>query len=53
MKGFGEFCRNPIGFSQKSCFSTQKQIFAKKIANKPFSTLILFKVSVSGELEFV
>jgi hypothetical protein len=29
-KGFGEFRRNPIGFLQKSCFSMQKPIFAKK-----------------------
>jgi hypothetical protein len=30
-KGFGEFRGNPIGFLQKSCFSTQKPIFAKNI----------------------
>jgi hypothetical protein len=32
-KGFGEFWGNLIGFLQKSCFLTQKPIFAKKIAN--------------------
>jgi hypothetical protein len=31
--GSGEFCKNPIGFSWKSCFSTRNPIFAKKFAN--------------------